>query len=203
MYMSERLHRPLQTQLRGKSQLLIDNKFIRVRADPVRFPSGAEGTYYWVDDEYPAAATVAVDKQCGVRKTFLVLQERYPSQTIGWEVPAGSTEPGEEPWEAAARELKQEGGLVAEHWQLLPQQTENVGRGNSRSDVLLAAGITAAGAAIDPNEVIVDAGWFTSDQIEDMALGGQINAGHTMASLFVANAFMRHHPDHIISQMVG
>ena len=185
--------------------IVVHPRFLQYRLDRVRFPSGQEGVYYWTDDERPAAATVALDKQHGRRKTLLVPQYRYPTDSVGWEVPCGGIEEADKTaWDAAARELAQEGGYTAEHWYQLPLQIENVGRGNSRSEIFVAAGITALdGAAVDPDEVIGEGQWFDDGQIDEMLLDGKINAGHTQAALSVAGAFLRCHSDHIISQLVA
>ena len=44
-------------------------------------------------------------------QVLLVKQWRYPISAATWEVPAGAIDPGEEPLEAAARELFEETGL--------------------------------------------------------------------------------------------
>ncbi len=186
--------------------VVVHPKFFQYHRDRVRFPGGHEGDYYWTYDERPAAATatVALDKQHGVRKTLLIPQRRYPTDSVGWEVPCGGIEAGETARQAAALELAQEGGVAAEHWHQLPQQIENVGRGNSRSEVFVAAGITAlGGAAVESDEIIGDSCWFDDSQLDSMLLDGSINAGHTQAALTVAGAFLRRNPDHIITQLAG
>ncbi|MBM6580981.1 NUDIX hydrolase [Microvirga sp. BT689] len=52
---------------------------------------------------------------------FLVGQFRYGAQYYSWELPAGGDETGEDPREAAARELREEVGLEAECWLQLSQ----------------------------------------------------------------------------------
>ncbi len=207
MSMSERFNvlNDLPKIQRISSELVVvDERFFSYRKDRVRFPGGHVGDYYWTCDERPAAATVALDKKHGVRKTLLVPQRRYPTNSVGWEVPCGGIEAGETARQTVARELAQEGGVAAEHWHQLPQQLENVGRGNSRSEVFVAAGITAlGGTAVDFDEIIGDGCWFDDGQLDDMLLDGSINAGHTQAALNVAGAFLRRNPDHIITQLVS
>jgi len=193
----------VQTRLVGDSKLVVVNPYLQYRVDEVEFPSGKRGTYTYVDDEFAAAAAVPLDKRRGQRSVFLVLQERYSSQTIGWEVPAGGPKPGETQLQAAQRELCEEAELGARLWHQLPQQVENVGRANSRSDVFVAAGFIAVAGAADPTEVILDRGWFTMSEAEDLMLAGEISAGHTMASLAIANAFLNKNPNHPITELVG
>lgn len=47
---------------------------------------------------------------------LLLKQFRLPSRKELWEIPAGKTEKGEEPEEAAKRELKEETGFKGEEW---------------------------------------------------------------------------------------
>lgn len=46
----------------------------------------------------------------------MVRQFRYAMQQELWELPAGKLEQGEDPFEAAKRELEEECGLTAEHY---------------------------------------------------------------------------------------
>ena len=51
--------------------------------------------------------------------TMLVRQWRHAWDTSSWEVPAGTTDPGEDPLECARRELAEETGLVAARYRSL------------------------------------------------------------------------------------
>lgn len=193
----------LGTKRIGDSRQVVVSPHLQYRVDQVQFPNGQMGEYTYIDDDYAAAATVPLDKRRGKRNVLLIRQERYPSQSVGWEVPAGRPEKGETGLEAAMRELHEEAGITAEYWHQLPQQLENVGRGNSRSDLFVAAGITAVHNKLDVGEAITDQKWFPMHEVEDMMLDGRINAGHTIASLAVANTFVNRTPEHPISKRAG
>lgn len=193
----------LSTKRVGDSTLFVVNNHLSYRVDEVVFPNGNTGQYTYIDDDYAAAATVPLDKRNGIRNVLLIRQERYPSQTIGWEIPAGRPELGETALEAAMRELREEANVEAELWHQLPQQVEFVGRGNPRSNLFIAAGIHAVEGVQDASEVISDRRWFPMHKVEEMMLDGAINASHTLASLAVANAFVNRNPNHPISRYAG
>ena len=67
---------------------------------------GDGSTYAFV--ERPAGVVVVPIWRTQV---LLVKQWRYPISTATWEVPAGGIDPGEQPLDAAARELFEETGL--------------------------------------------------------------------------------------------
>ena len=51
--------------------------------------------------------------------TWLVGQYRYPLHQYSWEIPEGGCPEGEDPLDAAQRELKEETGFEARQWRLL------------------------------------------------------------------------------------
>jgi 8-oxo-dGTP pyrophosphatase MutT (NUDIX family) len=53
------------------------------------------------------------------QQVYLVRQWRYPWQRNSWEIPAGDAEPGESVLEASQRELAEEVGVEATHWEPL------------------------------------------------------------------------------------
>ena len=57
----------------------------------------------------------------------MVRQFRYAMQQELWELPAGKLEAGEDPFEAARRELEEECGLTAEHYTSLGEFYPTVG----------------------------------------------------------------------------
>ncbi len=60
------------------------------------------------------AVVIPVFEKDGVRHVALVRQYRHGSDSISVEFPSGNIEPGEDPSEAAARELREESGMACE-----------------------------------------------------------------------------------------
>jgi 8-oxo-dGTP pyrophosphatase MutT (NUDIX family) len=96
------------------SREVYSNPWIRVREDQVISPGGKAGIYGVVESK-PATGVVAADGDY----LYLVGQYRYPTQNYSWEIIEGGADHGESPLQAAQRELKEEAGLTACHWEQL------------------------------------------------------------------------------------
>jgi len=92
-----------------KSNLIYDGRIIKVKNDDVVLPNGANSKREYV--EHPGGATIlALDEEENV---YLIRQFRYAYREVIWEAPAGKLEKGEDPKEAAKRELEEEIGMIA------------------------------------------------------------------------------------------
>lgn len=97
-------------------RVVYDNAWIRVHEDNVIRPDGAPGIYGVVEYKNKAIGILPIDDEQNI---YLVGQYRYPLGIYSWEIPEGGCPLGEEPLEAAKRELKEETGLTADSWRLL------------------------------------------------------------------------------------
>lgn len=95
------------------SKEIFQGKILRLRVDTVELPDGREGTREIVDHN-GAVAIVALD-DAGQLK--MVRQYRKAAEKVMLEIPAGTLESGEEPLDCAQRELEEETGLKAKHWE--------------------------------------------------------------------------------------
>ena len=97
------------------SQTVYENAWIRVREDRVLRPHGDPGIYGVVEMKV-ATGVLALT---AAREVILVGQWRYPFGQYSWEIVEGAAEAGESPQAAAARELREEAGLIAHRWRPL------------------------------------------------------------------------------------
>ena len=90
-----------------------------VRRDQVQLDSGEVVTRDYAD--HPGAVLILALRQIdGFDHLAMIRQYRHACRSYLWELPAGLLDvPGEPPWEAAARELREEVDLVAARWEVV------------------------------------------------------------------------------------
>ena len=92
------------------SRPIYDNPWIRVREDQILRPDSQPGIYGVVHFKNLAIGILPVDDR---GRVWMVGQHRYTLNQYSWEIPEGGCPDGEEPEEAARRELEEETGLIA------------------------------------------------------------------------------------------
>jgi ADP-ribose pyrophosphatase len=92
------------------SERIYDSPWVALRRDRIRVAPATEQEYHVVEIE--PAVCVVPELESG--DLALIWQLRHPHGKTHWEVPAGRLHAGEAPAEGAARELREETGLVAD-----------------------------------------------------------------------------------------
>ncbi len=126
-----------------------DNRWIRVTHHDVRTPHDEPGIYGTVHFKNWAIGIVPVDDEGW---TYLVGQHRFPLDNYSWEIPEGGGPLDVEVAVSAARELKEETGLAAAHWQKLVECELSNSVSDERGTAFLAWGLSAGAAEPDPTE---------------------------------------------------
>ena len=116
-----------------------ENPWITVWHDDVLRPDGRPGIYGVVHYRNRAVGVVAIDEQ---DRVLLVGQYRYTLDLYSWEIPEGGAAPDEEPLAAAQRELLEETGCSAAHWQELLRAHLSNSVSDEEAIVYLAHGLT-------------------------------------------------------------
>lgn len=120
------------------SEYLFRRPWLTVRRDKVRLPNGVVHPEYYVL-EYPTWINVIALTTDG--KFVMVKQYRHGLGVVATELCAGVAEAGEEPLEAAKRELLEETGFGGGEWELHSVLSANPGSQNNLSYSFIARGV--------------------------------------------------------------
>lgn len=160
------------------------SKWVNLFADKVIAPNGAViERYHVVDFEQPAVGCIVANERDEI---LLVKAYRYPTDTHGWEIPAGMVDDGETAIATAAREVFEESGYhihkLSEIYRCYPMN------GISNKEYILVRGEVDSSRAqsdtFDESEVSEYA-WFDWQMINDMIKRNEIKCGLTLTALLL------------------
>ncbi|CAN5905657.1 NUDIX hydrolase [soil metagenome] len=126
-----------------------DNRWIRVTHHEVITPTGSTGIYGTVHFKNRAIGIVAVDEE---QHTYLVGQYRFALDAYSWEIPEGGGALDVDPLQSAQRELSEETGLRAAHWQKLLDCELSNSVSDERAVLFIAWGLEQGDPSPDPTE---------------------------------------------------
>lgn len=161
------------------SELIFVGKLLRVRVDRVELPSGRIGAREVV--EHPGAVAILPVLDDG--RLVLVRQFRYAVGRPLLEVPAGTREPGEEPFVTAVRELREEVGLEAESVEPLVRFLISPGWCNEELIAYRATGLRDVGAAPEEDEQI-EIVRVSPEEVPGLIAAGEIGDAKTITAIY-------------------
>jgi ADP-ribose pyrophosphatase len=166
-------------------------RVIDVRRDTVRMPGGQTAQRDVV--EHPGAVgIIAVDER---GRVLLVQQYRHPVRQMLWEPPAGLLdEPGEDPLDAAKRELFEEAHVRADRWDVLVDAFTSPGMTSEAVRVYLARDVRAADGprhAGEHEEADMPVEWVTLDDAVALVLTGALHNPMAVMGVLAAAAAAR------------
>ena len=172
------------------SAVLARGKIVTLRQDDVRLPDGEQVVREVV--EHPGAvAIVAMDE---ADRVLMIRQYRHPVRSMLWEIPAGLRDvPGEQPLETARRELLEEAGYQAGHWQVLADYLSSPGISTEQVRVYLARNLTVVPAGQHEyvrqhEEAYLTVAWMPLAEAVRAVLAGRMRNGVAIVGILSAYA---------------
>jgi 8-oxo-dGTP pyrophosphatase MutT (NUDIX family) len=119
------------------TEVKYQNPWITVEEHQVVRPDGKPGIYGVVRMR-PTVAVIALNDRNDV---LFVESWNYPRGYASWEIVTGFSETGETLLAAAQRELREEAGILADHWEPLIEMHESSGATDDLKTIFLAQGL--------------------------------------------------------------
>ena len=152
-------------------------KILNLRCDDARRPDGKPCKREIV--EHSGGAAVLAETERGIA---LVKQFRYAYGEEIYEIPAGKLNAGEDPMEAARRELKEETGLEAEKLTFLTVLYPSPGYTDEKIYIYRAETAVCGESKLDDGEFL-DVEYFERERVVEMITRGQIRDSKTIAAI--------------------
>jgi ADP-ribose pyrophosphatase len=167
------------TETKLDSELVYAGGFIQVYKDHAQLPDGTTATREYI--KHPGAVAILAMLDNG--NLLMERQFRYAPNQEFIEIPAGKIDAGEAILKTAQRELLEETGYVAQHWQHLAAAWPCIGFSDEKIDYFLARGLTFQGRKLDEGEFL---DVFEMSLVDALAAvqSGKINDSKTIVGLF-------------------
>ncbi len=162
------------------SQLIFDGRVVKLYKDKIELPTGQES--YREVVKHSGGVVIFAKKE---DKVLLVKQFRYPMKEVLYELPAGKLEKGEDPFEAAKRELEEETGYCANKWTDLGYVYTSPGYSDEKLYLYMAEDLEFTHCHPDEGEIL-QALEYSYEDVLKMIANGEINDAKTLCAIMRA-----------------
>jgi ADP-ribose pyrophosphatase len=171
-------HEHLKEKTLG-SKTIYEGRVINLTIQTVELPNGKQATREVV--LHPGAVTVlAITDE---DKILLVRQYRKAPDRVMLETPAGKLEKGEDPLDAAKRELEEETGYTATEIKPLGTYYTSPGFANELMYAYVATGLKKTGQNLDEDEFL-DVHEVSAEEAEQLIADGEICDAKTLTAIY-------------------
>ena len=162
------------------SKQVYDNPWIQLTEYDVINPNGGKGIYGKVHFKNTAIGVVVLDD---MMNTWIVGQFRFTVDQYSWEIPEGGGLIGVDPLIGAKRELLEETGLIADHWEPLLSMHLSNSVSDELAIIFLARGITQKTAEPEETEQL-KIQKLPFEKVYEMVEAGQITDSMSVAAIY-------------------
>lgn len=174
---------------RLKRDVLYRGKVFDLIVDEVEYPSGKRGVREIA--HHPGGAVVVPLMDDG--NVMMVQQLRYPFGKRILELPAGKLSPGEDPAEAARRELEEETGWRAAHLTKLTSIYTTPGFCDEELHIFLGTGLQPSpdGHRREEGEFSMTVHTMSLSEAITLAVNGELKDSKTIIGVLLAAEYLR------------
>lgn len=158
---------------------------LHVKKDAVELPNGRHSVREYI--VHPGAVVIVALNEND--EVILERQYRYPARRVFIELPAGKTDPGEDPESTGRRELQEETGYQADEWVRLGETWPAIGYSNECIHIYLARALHLTNHSRDEDEFLEVFSLALEDTLK-MVESGEIVDAKTQVALFLAKQFL-------------
>ena len=158
-----------------------EGKWIHINIDQVELPDKSIIEFEAIEFQRHGTGVVGENSEGNI---ILVKNYRYINDYESWEVPAGTIPPGMDPAECVLEELKEEAGCTAAMKDIvhIGNYYPSIGSGSQIFHCYYAKNVVQTSNELDKNEIL-EAKWFTKNEIKKMILDGTMKDGFTLVLL--------------------
>ncbi|NCA67014.1 MAG: NUDIX hydrolase [Clostridia bacterium] len=168
-----------------KVNYIYKGRILNLRNDDILLPDGRPAMREIVEHS-GGAAILAIDEN---NMVYLTTQYRYPYKGELTELPAGKLDKGEDPFNCARRELREETGLVADSIEFLGQLYPSPGYCEEIIYIFLAKGLHKGEESPDDDEFLVTEK-VPFNKLLQMVMSNEIKDAKTIfATLFYSQKY--------------
>lgn len=164
-----------------KSDYVLTTKWLTVRKDKVRLPSGYVADDFYVL-EYPDWVNVIAITKEG--KFLVERQYRHGAQAVVYELCAGTLEKGEDPLKGAKRELLEETGYAGGEWELFCISSPNSAAMTNDCYSFVARGVEFTGARHLEQTEDIEILLMSYNELKELVKAGGIKEGQMLSALW-------------------